>query len=198
MTDRNKWDTAIRCLEVALHPHTIDDEVIAAVNGFRRTAEGATLREVCLAFAARAGGAPADGTDAARWRAELARLERAIQELHRRNESEASRRATILSRLAEARRQNRALADELAAMTRRAAAAERDLADLRNAARSWDAPRPRDESSTVRAPATSPARPPAARFQELLATARLRTEFVPRPALNTTIGVTQPRTPWTA
>jgi hypothetical protein len=49
--ERNKWETAIRCLEVALHPATGEDEVIAGVNGFRRTAEGRPLSEVCAEFA---------------------------------------------------------------------------------------------------------------------------------------------------
>lgn len=49
--ERNKWETAIRCLEIALHPNTGDDEVIAAVNGFRRTADGRRLRDICAAVA---------------------------------------------------------------------------------------------------------------------------------------------------
>jgi ABC-type transporter Mla subunit MlaD len=51
--ERNKWETAIRCLEVALHPNTSDDEVIAGVNGYRRTAGGAPLAEVVDALAGR-------------------------------------------------------------------------------------------------------------------------------------------------
>src|ERR1700676_2216332 len=31
--ERNRWETAIRCLEVALLPNPTDDEVIAGVNG---------------------------------------------------------------------------------------------------------------------------------------------------------------------
>ena len=50
--ERNRWEIAIRCLEIALHPNTSDEEVIAAVNGFRRTAEGTPLRELCRTLAA--------------------------------------------------------------------------------------------------------------------------------------------------
>jgi hypothetical protein len=49
--ERNRWETAIRCLEVALHPNTTDDEVIAGVNGFRRTADGTPLSEMCRKLA---------------------------------------------------------------------------------------------------------------------------------------------------
>ena len=51
--ERNKWEIAIRCLEVALHPNTSDDEVVAAVNGFRRTARGKPLSQICSEFASR-------------------------------------------------------------------------------------------------------------------------------------------------
>jgi hypothetical protein len=49
--ERNKWEIAIRCLEVALHPNTGDEEVIAAGNGFRRTAGGTALTEMVAALA---------------------------------------------------------------------------------------------------------------------------------------------------
>jgi hypothetical protein len=49
--ERNRWDRAIRCLEIALHPNTEDDEIIAGVNGFRRTADGTPLSEICHEFA---------------------------------------------------------------------------------------------------------------------------------------------------
>jgi len=38
--ERNRWEGAIRCLELALHPNTADAEVIAGVNGFRCAAAG--------------------------------------------------------------------------------------------------------------------------------------------------------------
>lgn len=60
--ERNRWETAIRCLEVALHPNTADGEVIAGVNGFRRTAGGTPLGAICreLAGADRSDGAAGD------------------------------------------------------------------------------------------------------------------------------------------
>ena len=48
---RNRWETAIRCLEIAAHPNTNDEEVIAAINGFRRTADGTPLSRLCREFA---------------------------------------------------------------------------------------------------------------------------------------------------
>jgi hypothetical protein len=50
--DRNRWETALRCLEIAVHPNTSDKEVIAAVNGFRRTADRVALRQLCGGAAA--------------------------------------------------------------------------------------------------------------------------------------------------
>ena len=38
--ERNRWETALRCLEIAVHPGTSDEEVLAAIRGFRRTAGG--------------------------------------------------------------------------------------------------------------------------------------------------------------
>src|SRR5216683_1545267 len=77
--ERNKWETAIRCLEVALHPHTSDDEVLAGVNGFRRTADGMPLSQVCgeLAGGGLPLGPPAELTE------KLARLGRENLELRR-------------------------------------------------------------------------------------------------------------------
>jgi hypothetical protein len=68
--ERNRWDTAIRCLEIALHPNTSDDEVLAGVNGFRRTADGTPLSQVCSEFA----GGSCDGGDLAEWKGQLDRL----------------------------------------------------------------------------------------------------------------------------
>ena len=52
---RNRWETAIRCLEIAVHPNTTDEEIVAAVNGFRRTVESTPLRQLCREFAGRLG-----------------------------------------------------------------------------------------------------------------------------------------------
>ena len=43
-------------LEIAVHPNTGNDEVVAAVNGFRRTAEATPLSQICREYAA--SGAP--------------------------------------------------------------------------------------------------------------------------------------------
>jgi hypothetical protein len=101
--ERNKWETAIRCLEVALHPNTSDDEVIAGVNGFRRTAEGAPLSAVCREFA----GKSADETPV-----------RENLELRRRLEREHEGQLDALRRLREAERVIRAMAEEISAEQR--------------------------------------------------------------------------------
>lgn len=106
--DRNKWDTAIRCLEVALHPHTGDAETIAAVNGFRRTARGMPLSAICAA---------AEQSQGQRER--LARLTLANRDL-------AARLDAATQRIA-------ALERERVAATARAERAERRVAELRAA-----------------------------------------------------------------
>lgn len=129
--ERNKWETAIRCLEVALHPNTADDEVIAGVNGFRRTADGTPLSAVCAEFAASA----------------LRPGERAAREnrtLRRKLEEEHAAQLAALARLREAERLVRELSDEISAEQRsfddfRAASAQivdrlrHENADLRGA-----------------------------------------------------------------
>jgi hypothetical protein len=94
--ERNRWETAIRCLEVALHPHTGDDEVIAGVNGFRRTADGTPLSEVCAALA---------GTERAAAAAEAAeRLNRENADLRRKLETEQAGQSENMRRLRAAER----------------------------------------------------------------------------------------------
>jgi hypothetical protein len=78
--ERNRSDTAIRCLEVALHLNTSDDEVIAGVNGYRRIVAGKPLSEVCLEFAG-SGGAVAPSP---RWGAQIEQLTRENLELRQR------------------------------------------------------------------------------------------------------------------
>ena len=100
--ERNRWDTAIRCLEVALHPNTQDGEVIAAVNGFRRAAAGTPLREVCfqLAGAGPPGRSRADAPE--KWKEALDRLNRENLDLRRKLEVEESTQAAARRRLREA------------------------------------------------------------------------------------------------
>ncbi len=79
--ERNRWEKAISCLEVALHPNTRDDEVIAGVNGFRRTADGTRLRDICAELAGKAGDGSAPATDPAQIAA-LERLREAERRIH--------------------------------------------------------------------------------------------------------------------
>lgn len=109
--ERNKSDIAIRCLEIGLHPNTGNDEVIAAVNGFRRTAGGTPLTAICAALAGQ--------HSSPRWRDRLARLTRINRHLAARLEA-AVQKITVLE------------AETLAAKTR-AEQAKGQCAELRAA-----------------------------------------------------------------
>src|SRR5271170_1012670 len=111
--ERNNWETAIRCLEIALHPNTSDDEVVAAVNGFRRMAGGKPLSQICSEFAGKSD--DRCGPTAEEWREQLDRLSR--ENFMLRQEAEQH-----------VRDEN----EELAAACRRAGAAERRLAELQS------------------------------------------------------------------
>lgn len=112
---RNKWETAIRCLEVALHPNTSDDEVIAAVNGYRRTANGTPLREVCIELAGRC----SDRRDT------VTRAEEGTEESNRLDQE-------VLDLRHEAERRVRELSEDLLAAQQRANLAEQRLLELRS------------------------------------------------------------------
>jgi hypothetical protein len=120
--DRKKWETAIRCLEVALHPKTSDDEVIAGVNGFRRTADGTPLSQVCRELAGQEGRDPAAAL--AEPVASAARLSRENLDLRRKLELEQAEQAETLRRLHEAEQHVRELSAEIRA-------AELGFADFR-------------------------------------------------------------------
>jgi hypothetical protein len=109
--ERDRWERAIRCLEVALHPNTDDDEVIAGVNGFRRTAGGTPLSAVCAAFAE----PDRSSRDQAAAVETTADLDRENRDLRRRLDREQAGRATALRRLHEAERLVRELAEEIRA-----------------------------------------------------------------------------------
>jgi hypothetical protein len=113
--DRNRWETAIRCLEVALHPGTGDDEVIAGVNGFRRTAAGTPLGEICAELAAEREACAASD-----------RLGRENLALRRRLEREKASQLAALQRLHEAQRLIHELSDEIRAE-------QQSFADFRSA-----------------------------------------------------------------
>lgn len=163
--ERNRWDIAIRCLEVALHPNTDDDEVIAAVNGFRRTADGLPLRQVCAAFAAAEG--PVVSAEAARWRAKLDRLHRENLALRGKLKAEEECRAAAENR-------SREMALELGMAQSRADTAEQAFAQFRSAyGERRSASRP--EIIPARRGAAEPQ--PAPLFQTILAAARQRTPW---------------------
>jgi hypothetical protein len=127
--ERNKWETAIRCLEVAVHPNTGDDEVIAAVNGFRRTAEGLALSQVCVEFAC--GGVPL--AELAQMKDTLQRLNRENLELRRKLAVEEAAQASAARRLDDACRRIHELTQEAMAAQRLAAAAEEEFEEFRAA-----------------------------------------------------------------
>jgi hypothetical protein len=182
--ERNRWESAIRCLELALHPNTADAEVIAAVNGFRRAAAGAPLTEICRDYAGAA--SPADN------------FNEENLDLRRRLEQQRANQEEALARLREAERVIRDLSDEIRAEQRnfadfRAASAQivdglkDENFDLRGALdearRTADRPAPRQPSP----------------FRDLLAKTLLREgqppPVPPRPA---PIAILAPRHPWVA
>jgi hypothetical protein len=90
----------MRCLEVALHPNTDDGEVLAAVNGFRRTAQGMPLRDLCAEFAVGEREGRAVSAEAARWRPKLDRLHDENLALRRRLKQAEDRYAAAEARAA--------------------------------------------------------------------------------------------------
>jgi hypothetical protein len=111
--ERNNGETAIRCLEIALHPNTADDEVVAAVNGFRRMAGGKPLSQICSEFAGK--GDNRHSPTAETWREQLDRLSRENFRLRQQAEQRV-----------------RDETKELATARRRAGAAEQRLAELQS------------------------------------------------------------------
>jgi hypothetical protein len=119
--ERNSCDIAFRCLEVAVHPNTGDQEALAAIAGYRRTAGGASLADLCLQFARDADPAASDE------RAE--RLDRENRLLRRELGHARAGEIAALHR-AEAAEQRADAADaELHAARERADAAEDRLAE---------------------------------------------------------------------
>ena len=173
--ERNRWEKAIRCLEVALHPNTGDDEVIAGVNGFRRTADGTRLRDICAELAGKAGGGGSPAFDPAQTVA-LERLR------------DAERRIHELS--AEISAAERSFSDFRSASAQLVDGLKDENFDLRGAL------------EQARQAAVRPAQPVVSPFRELLAAARLRdgqedAAVAPGPSETSTAGP-GPRHPWTA
>jgi hypothetical protein len=125
--ERNRWATAIRCLEIALHQNTSDDEVLAAVNGFRRTAGNTPLSEVCVGYAHES----THVADLAEWTARFARLSRENLELRRRLDLAKTERIDTVRPAEDGRLHD--LNEHLVAAERRAALAEQRLLDARDA-----------------------------------------------------------------
>jgi hypothetical protein len=127
--ERNRWETAIRCLEVAVHPNTRDDEVVAAVNGFRRTAEGVPVSQICIEFAC--GGVPL--AELAAMKENLDRLRRENRELRRKLTVDEAVQEEAARRLDAAHRRIYELTEEAAAARHMAETVARDFEDFRGA-----------------------------------------------------------------
>src|SRR5690242_13605833 len=125
--ERNRWATAIRCLEIALHPNTSDDEVLAAVNGYRRTAGNTPLSEVCTGFVQES----AQAADLAEWTARFARLSRENLELRRRLDLATTQRLDKAGQADGIAQRLHEIGEQLHAAQRRAALAEQRLDDAR-------------------------------------------------------------------
>jgi hypothetical protein len=179
--ERNRLETAIRCLEVALHPNTSDDEVIAGVNGYRRTTGGASLAEVVKALAGQA---------------HAAMLGREIHALRRQVARHEAVEAETLRRLHEAERLIDALSAEIDAEKQSfaafRAASSQVVDELRD--ENFDL---RDALEDTRRDVTAP--PPESPFQTMLSQVRERggERAAGRPAMPRLYGA-GPRHPWVA
>jgi hypothetical protein len=175
---RNRWETAIRCLEIAVHPNTNDEEIIAAVNGFRRTVDSTPLSQLCREFA---------GASPPEWRDSLDRLDRENFELRQKIEEMENRRNATLRRLEEAEQRADEIDRVLLAAEYRAEAAEQRLAEFRGAYgrisgglqhENGDLRRALDEARQNPAAASAPVRESVSAFQNVLKAARQRLEQV--------------------
>jgi len=171
----NKCETAIRCLEVAVDPNTSDDEVVAAVNRFRQTAEGTPLADICAELA----GARLSLADLAVVKDTLDRLNRENGELRRKLAIGEAAQGSTARHLDGAFRRIQELTEELAEARRQVDMAVQEFTNFRDAyARALDGANHDDHvlrsvlEAAQRATAEQPARP-AAPFRALLAEARL-------------------------
>ena len=127
--ERNRWETALRCLEIAVHPNTSDEEVIAAVNGFRRTANKVPLARLYQEIAGSEMASPrAPIADSEEWKQTLDRLTRENLELRQKIEAIEDSRSSVLRQLQEAEQRTREIGGELLAAEHRAETAEQRLA----------------------------------------------------------------------
>ncbi|MGH7076128.1 MAG: hypothetical protein ACREFD_18305 [Stellaceae bacterium] len=202
--EQKKWETAIRCLEIALHPNTGDEEVIAGVNGFRRTANGTPLSYMWRAFASTGEADSGRVAESAKWRAKLERLNQENIQLHLRLDAEQRAAA---HRLQAAEEHIRTLTDEMMAFRLRASEAERRLADLQPAYREMPERVTQSSARSTPAAAEPAAATPLSQFQSILTAARQHGDdpIYPAAALNRnrTVAPEHPsrlaaRAPWTA
>ena len=193
--ERNRWESAIRCLELALHPNTADAEVIAGINGYRRIAAGTPLGEVCREYAD-----AKPGPDALAPPATDEALSRENRELRRRLEREQAGQFDALRRLQEAERVIRELSDEFRAE-------QQNFAEFR-AASTQIVDRLKDQNfdlrfalDQARVATDRPAPPPTSPFRDLL-TASLLRDGQPAPAPERPASspgfIAIPRHPWVA
>lgn len=126
--ERNRWETAVRCLEAAVHPDTSAGAVIGAVDEFRRLAGGLPVSQVCLEFAC--GGVPL--AELAKMKDSLEQLSRENAELHRRLTAGTAAQAGAQGRLDAAYRRIHELTQEMLAARREAGTAEEDFAGDRS------------------------------------------------------------------
>lgn len=121
--ERNRWETALRCLEIAVHPNTSDEEVVAAVRGFRRTAGKTPLIELCREFAS----APDHLLS------RLEQLNRTNLVLRHKMEEIEAERAAAVRDLQAAEQRAQETGSELLAAEHRAGVAEQRLAEFQGA-----------------------------------------------------------------
>ncbi len=121
--ERKRWETALRCLEIAVHPNTSDEEIVAAVRGFQRTAGETPLTELCREFA----GAPGHLLS------RLDQLNRANLALRRKIDDVEAERVAAVRDLQAAEQRTREVDSELLAAEHRADIAEQRLAEFQGA-----------------------------------------------------------------
>jgi hypothetical protein len=121
--ERNRWETALRCLEIAVHPNTSDEEIVAAVRGFRRTAGKTPFAELCREFASAPG----------HLLSRLDQLNRANLALRHKLEEIEAERAAAVRDLHAAEQRAQETGDELLAAEHRAGVAEQRLAEFQGA-----------------------------------------------------------------
>jgi hypothetical protein len=197
--ERNRWDTAIRCLEIAVHPNTSNEEIIAAINGFRRTADNAPLSQVCRELAGAGAAAPRAPTVPEAGKQTLDRLTRENLELRQKVEAIEDSRTAALRRLGEAEQRADEIGSELVAAEQRADVAEQRLAGFRGTyGQSAGASRHenfdlRHALADARRNLTQPLHEPVRPFQTVLNAALQRPEQI-----QATAPTSAARHPWTA